>query len=402
MNIDLFSRWELDKLSVANRLVRSATYEGLGTAEGYPTPALGELYATLAASGVGLLISGFVTISQQGRAMHPGQCSIAVDSLTAPWRKIVSSAKSVNPRVKLVMQLAHAGRQTRSTITKQRVVGASSCVCSYFRQRVKALTATEIEVIIGDFALAAQRAKDAGFDAVQIHAAHGYLVHQFLSPHTNNRNDKWGDRGLFLQAVVEAVKQTCGEDYPVLLKISGADDFGFSEQQAIAAIKRLGQMVSAVEVSYGTMERPLNIIRGGFPVADIFKVNPFLNRIPRLLRPWLGSKLLQEQRKAQIPFSPNYNAQRAAQIAHEVTVPVFAVGGVRNTQDIRWQMEQLSLPAVSLCRPFLADPQLALKLASDENWQSPCISCNRCTVSCDASGQVICNYLYDQNERVRT
>ncbi len=386
----LFAPLPLRNLTLPNRLVRSATYEGFGLPDGTPRAELADLYTRLAVAGTGTLISGFCFVSQEGRAMQPGQCGCDTDTKIGAWRTVVSQVKAAAPEVKLLMQLAHAGRQTRRAATGHPVVGATARRCRFFREKVQPLTIGGIERIVGEFAAAARRAQQAGFDGVQLHAAHGYLIHQFLSPYTNTRRDAWGEGTRLLTAVIQAVKASCGGSFPVFAKFSAADDRGLTVDDTIRQIRSVEADLDAVEISYGTMEFALNIIRGGCPLERVFDVNPLLRPVPRILRGLFRRLLLSEILKRQIPFEENYNLLSAARIARQTQVPVFAVGGFRRAASLRTALADHHLAAVALCRPFLIEPDLARQLRVNDAWVSPCNNCNICTVSCDAPQPVGC------------
>ncbi len=390
----LFSELELQHITLPNRLVRSATYEGLAEADGTPKPELAELYCDLARGGVGTIITGFVYTSQQGRAMQPGQCGINNDGKVAPWRQIVERVRAANPSTKLIMQLAHTGRQTRAQVTGQPVVGASSHACSYFRQRVRMLDEKAILGVVQEFAEAACRAKQAGFDGVQIHAAHGYLIHQFLSPWTNNRTDCWSDRPLLLEQVVIAVRSACGEDFPILVKLSAAEDStpGIRVEQTIETVQRLKALhIDAVEISYGTMEYALNIIRGDVPVAAVLKVNPMFQRVPKWIQGVWKRHCAPAYIHKFIPFTENYNLQDALRIRTEAGVPVLAVGGIRSLDSMLSMVGEMGIDAVSLCRPLICEPDLPNRILDGHFTRSQCTNCNLCAIYCDSRQPLRCH-----------
>lgn len=390
LNDILFTPLALRNLTLPNRLVRSATYEGLGESDGTPRPELATLYARLAAAGTGTIITGFCFVSQEGRAMQPGQCGIDTNAKIGAWQSVVRHVKAAAPDARLLMQLAHTGRQTRRSATGHPAVGATSRRCLYFREKVRPLQEADILRIIGEFAAAARRAQRAGFDGVQLHAAHGYLIHQFLSPHTNTRTDAWADGARFLIEIVRAIKSSCGNGYPVFAKFSGADDRGLTVADTLGHIRAVESGIDAAEISYGTMEFALNIIRGGWPVERAFEVNPLLQSVPRPLRGLFRRFVLTPIIKRRIPFEENYNLHAAAQIAKQTSLPIFAVGGFRRAAALRAALGESRLAAVALCRPFLCEPGLAGQMRRDDGWVSACANCNLCTVSCDAPRPVVC------------
>jgi len=389
----LFTPIELRNVTLPNRFIRAATYEGWGEPDGMPRAELGDLYIELARGGSGTLITGFVFTSQAGRAMQPAQCGIDTDDKTARWQEIADRVHGAAPDVKLIMQLAHAGRQTRRQTTGLPVAGVSSRRCTYFRQRVKVLDDATIRAIIREFGEAAYRAKEAGLDGVEVHAAHGYLVHQFLSPWTNVRTDRWGDPRLFLEEVIGAIRARCGDRFPLLVKLSAADDTrpGLRIDDAVATVKRLEELdVDAVEISYGTMEYALNIIRGAVPVDTVFEVNPLFSGRSRFVMKLWKTVFLESYLRKFIPFSENYNVTAAEEIKTETRLPVIPVGGIRSVDGMVACVTKHGLDAVSLCRPLIREPDLPSRILRGTSDRSQCTNCNLCTVHCDSRHPLRC------------
>lgn len=385
----VFTPLTAGRLKLRNRLIRSATYEGLGDPTGQPRPELAGLYADLARGGIGAIVTGFAFVSQAGRAMQPGQCGMDDDAKAAAWAEIVRQVRAADPDVHLVMQLAHAGRQTRRCSTGRPVLGASSRPCTYFREPVAPMSAADIQATVADFARAARRAREAGFAAVQIHAAHGYLIHQFLSPWTNRRQDAWGaDRRLLLDQTVRAVRAACGPDFPLWTKLSWAEDAnpGIDLSDTVRTAEHLADLgIDLIEVSYGTMEVALNVIRGACPVDTVFAVNPLFARVPPFLRGLWKRLFLQRTLRRFRPFSEGYNVAAAAAVKQAVPgTAVAAVGGLRTLARMERCLVEDGLDAVALSRPLVCEPDLPQRLRAGTASASSCRNCNLCTVHCDS------------------
>jgi len=389
----LFAPLVLRNITLKNRILRSATYEGMADPNGIPLAELATVYRNLAEGGVGAIITGFVYISQAGRAMHPGQCGIDNDQKMEAWKVTVDQVKNDFPDTRLFMQLAHTGRQTRSKATGRPVLAVSRKKCTYVRQPVKVLSDRDIEVIIREFGAAALRAKTAGFDGVQLHAAHGYLIHQFLSPWTNTRRDRWGSPQLFLEETIRAIKTGCGQDFPLLIKLSSEDDNspGIRLSDTIRTVQRIEALnVDAVEISYGTMEYALNIIRGACPVDLVLQINPLFNKTPRIVRSLWKTFKAESYTSRFIPFEKNYNMEAAAQIKKTTSLSIIVAGGIRDKTAMITCLTEHGLDAVSLCRPLICEPDWPRKIKSGLSVTSACTNCNLCTIHCDGPNMLQC------------
>ncbi|MGA2533646.1 MAG: NADH:flavin oxidoreductase, partial [Candidatus Aminicenantales bacterium] len=184
----LFTPVNVGRMRVPNRFARSATQDFLATDEGEVTDRQVELYTRLAEGEIGLIISGHAFVQPSGKA-SPRQLAAYDDRFVAGLSRIAAAVHRSPSRI--VLQIAHAGRQTKEKLCGCTPVSPSSVYDPVSKVMPRELAPAEIKALIEDFVQAARRAGEAGFDGVQLHAAHGYLLNSFLSPHTNRRTDEW-------------------------------------------------------------------------------------------------------------------------------------------------------------------------------------------------------------------
>ena len=252
----LFEEAAINGMTLRNRLVRSATWEGMCEQDGRPTEKLINCYRDLAQGGIGLIISGYTFVRPDGK-QFPGKMGIHTEDFAGAYENLTSTVH--NAGGKIAVQLVHAGGQTDANNTGRQPLAPSAVQVDQFPEMPAALTKDEINEIIAAFAEGARRAKAWGFDGVQLHGAHGYLINQFLSPLTNRRTDEYGgsieNRSRFLLEVFRKVRETVGTDYPVLIKLNAADNLegGLEVDDAVCAAKKLAKAgIDAIEVSAGT------------------------------------------------------------------------------------------------------------------------------------------------------
>lgn len=395
--MDIFESASLGRITVKNRLVRSATYEGMCTPDGIPTQRYRLLYENLSANGCGTIITGFTYISRQGRALQPLQAGIDRDELIPAYREVTDTVHRSGG--KLFMQLVHTGRQTRSSATGEAVAGISNKPVRYFREKPRTLSTSELHRIGEQFTDAAQRAEKAGFDGVQLHAAHGYLLHDLLLPSVNQRRDRYGMHTpgecgtVLLDEIIDGIRRRCGSGYGILIKVSGGIDTGrFDEKKFSDLIAALGnKAIDGIEVSYGTMEHALNIFRSAsFPLNDILDHDPVYRRKNRIQRvcwklfivPFLALRLKR--------FSPCYNLNFAYLAKKHTKIPVISVGGFRTGREMHEALTMGKTDFISMCRPYIAEPDFTEKLIRNNEYQSLCTSCNRCAVTTGSPLPTIC------------
>ena len=392
----IFEKVNIGKLELKNRIIRSATFEGMANENGFPLKEYIDFHKKLAENGVGAIITGFAYISKDGKAMQPGQVGVDSEDKIPVFQKLTARVHDSGSLI--FKQIAHTGRQTLESVTGKKVIGVSAKKSIYFNQKPEVLTTAQVYRIIEDFGNAALICKKSGFDGIQIHAAHGYLIHQFLTPAINNRTDEFsidknnGIGTFFLEKVLDNVRQKCGNDFPILVKISGSDDLNpkFSQQKFIELVKILDkQKVDAVEISYGTMDYALNIFRGDVPVNLILKKNPIYKTdisIKKFLIKSLVFPVLKQKLK---PFSQTYNLDYALIAKTFTKIPVISVGGFRTGLEISKAIEK-GIDFVGLSRPLICEPDFVKKLEADIVYKSKCTNCNYCAIMCDTDSFTKC------------
>jgi 2,4-dienoyl-CoA reductase-like NADH-dependent reductase (Old Yellow Enzyme family) len=355
-------------MALRNRLVRSATWEGMCEENGRPTAKLAGYYGTLARGGVGLIISGYTFIRPDGKQL-PGQMGVGDDSFAPAMRSLTDAVHREGGA--LCMQLVHAGGQTGQKVIGCQPVAPSAVAIAQYGEEPRALTEEEIAELVCCFADGAARARAWGFDAVQIHAAHGYLISQFLSPLANRRQDAYGGgvegRSRFLLEVYRATRAAVGPNFPVLVKLNGADNLpgGLELDDAVAVAKMLYQEgIDGIEVS------------GGTPASG--SETPVRQGIER-----------REQEA--------YNLPLAARIKNAVDCPVMVVGGMRSFEVIEGVIRRGEADYVSLARPLIREPNLPRRWEGGDESRTRCISCNGCFKPGIKEGGIYC--VVDKIER---
>ena len=394
----VFEPPQINSTRIDNRVLRAATFEGMSDHAGVPSRDYVEHYRRLAEQAPGGIITGFTYVRNDGRAAQPGQAGIESDEKIPAFREVTNAVHASG--CPIFLQLAHAGRQSWPAMTGGTTWCPSAVRSDYFKNRPACLSPDRIESIITDFGRAARRAREAGFDGVQVHAAHGYLIHQFIHPAVNRRRDAFGADSrtgigtLFLKRVFQAIRVRCGSDFPVLVKISANDGLRprFTPRHFDHLIAFLNQSpVDAIEISCGTMEMPLNIFRGAsLPIGRILRFNPRYGSEQAWRRALLRLVVSLIVRYRAVPFRPAYNLRWARRARGFTEKPLISVGGFNSGPVIKRALKEGYTDYVAICRAFIREPDFINKLRHSSCHVSSCRLCNMCAVMCDTPGSTLC------------
>lgn len=340
----------LGSMALRNRTVRSATWEGLADKDGFVRPELVEMMTELARNSVGLIIPGYLYVARDGRGL-PWQTGVCDDAHVEGLSRIAEAIHQEGGMV--AAQIAHAGGRTRSEHIEGQIPMAPSAVEGFsFGETPREMTPAEIKTMVSSFAQGARRVKEAGFDAVQLHAAHNYLISQFLNPLVNRRQDAYGGspekRRRFLLEIYDAVREEVGEGFPLLIKINTTDgpEGGITPGEALDAVRILADRgLDAVEVSGGMA----------------------------------GSSHYRPSRKGLKEASEEaYFRSASALFKEQLDIPVILVGGIKSYEIAQDILENRDADFVSFSRALICEPDLVLRWARGNLARSKCLSCNLC------------------------
>ena len=344
----LFESAAINGMELSNRFVRSATWEGLATVEGYVTSRLIEAMDVLARGGVGLIITGHAYIQPQGQA-SPWQLGIYSDACVSGLKDMAAAVHAGGG--KIIAQLAHAGN-----FAAEKLTGQPPLVVSDFEGLAdtprKELSVEDMDEMVSAYVAAALRAKTAGFDGIQLHSAHGYLLSQFLSPYFNRRKDDYGgsiaNRARIHVRICKAVRDAVGDQYPVLIKLNCRDfsDDGLSSDDSIQVAHLLADAgLDAVEMSGGLLTSP--------------RMGPS--------RPGIKNK----EKEA-------YFRDDALAFKGRLDLPLILVGGIRSFDLAEQLIENGTADFISMSRPFIREPELIQRWKSGDRSKATCLSDNLC------------------------
>lgn len=350
--VKLFEATTINTMTIANRFVRSATCEYMAKEDGSVTPKLINLMVKLAKGGVGLIITGLADVRRDGQAA-PWQLGVFNDELIPDLTEMVKAVHKAGG--KIVLQISHTGLQASPQFEGAELLGPSVIKGekNYHMPICREMTHQDINVVASAFGEAASRAKIAGFDGVQLHAAHGYLLSEFLSPFFNKRKDEYGgsveNRARIVLEAYESVRNAIGDQFPVMIKMNSEDllDGGFSVKDMLEVAEMLEKAgVDAIELSAGTTLAYF----WGKPQASYVRTDE----------------------------KEVYWREAAELYKKKIGVPLILVGGIRSYEVAEQLVEEGTTDYVALSRPLIREPDLINRWKAGDHRKSECISDNAC------------------------
>ena len=319
--------------TIKNRFFKSAMSEGMGTRDFQPKKNIATLYKRWAEGGTGLIITGNIMVDPKGTA-EPGNIVFDKNSnmeILKDWAK-----QGQQHGAKVMVQLNHPGKQAPKTIAKETVAPSAVPLGNGLNKLFstpRALTTSEVEELVQKFVTSAKVAKEAGFSGVQIHAAHGYLISQFLSPHDNRRTDKYGgsleNRMRFLKEIYLGMREELGKDFTIGIKINSTDfkEDGLTEEDSLKTIIELANLgLDFVEISGGTYERP----------AMMGATSKSTNQV--------------------------FFAEYSKKLKQKIEIPVVVTGGIRSINAMNTLLNDNTTDFIGIARPLTIDPNIPNKI----------------------------------------
>jgi 2,4-dienoyl-CoA reductase-like NADH-dependent reductase (Old Yellow Enzyme family) len=374
----LFEPLQVGNLELKNRFLSSATCESSATERGEATDDLVKRYGKLARGEVGLIVTGHMYVHPLGQCFKY-QTGIYSDALIPGLKQVTDAVHEEGGKV--AFQLSHGGVNAKKSLIGQRPVGPSTRPRdSITFLRPKRMTEVQIQGAIEAFRQAARRAVEAGADGVQIHAAHGYLLSQYLSPYYNDREDGWGasdeKRFRLLREVYLAIRKELPAGMPLLVKMNVHDhtpEEGVTPSLAARYASWLVELgIDGVELSCGTvLPVPWNMSRGDVPVDELVRSFAWWQKpVARMI---VGSAA------GKYDVEEAYNLETAQALRPVLDgVPLAVVGGMRTVSRMEQILQQGQADLLSLARPLIREPYLVKQIREGKTEKAACQSCNRC------------------------
>lgn len=352
----LFDKTKILNMEMKNRFIRGALWENLADEKGHMTSKLFNIYEELAKGGVGTIITGYAFVTKDEQP-NPGMMGIYDDSFISEYKNFTDRIHDLGSNI--IMQIVYGGFMTNYNVGERVILGPSTMENEVTGTWAREITKGEIINLVKAYAEAARRVKKSGFDGVEIHAGHGYLLSQFLSPYYNKRNDEYGgnieNRGRIIFEIFKAMREAVGKDFPILIKLNSADyinEGGLTPEDSLYVAKKLADLgINAIEVTGGN-ESIKQVIDNNLGAAR--------------------TKIAMSKDKE------SYFMDYGTKLADMVNIPVILVGGNRHYEVMNELLNNTKIQYFTLSRPLTAEPDLINKWANGDIKKPKCVSCNQC------------------------
>lgn len=369
----LFTPVKIGPLTLRNRAVRAAAFEGMSQAHNV-TENLIDYHRSVAKGGIGMTTVAYAAVEKSGLSF-PHQLWLRTE-ITAQLKKLTDAVHAENAAV--CIQIGHCGNMAKHEVIGGRPIAPVSHFNFYAPSFPRRMNKRDIQDTARAFGQAVHTARESGFDAVELHAGHGYLISQFLSPATNTRTDKFGgslqNRMRFMQQVMNEVMEAAADKTAVLVKMNMRDGFtgGMELDESLQVAEELQRLgTHALVLSGGFVSRaPMYVMRGHMPVKTLSQHmnNKLMSCFVRLI----GKQLVPS-----VPFTENYFLNDAKVFRKQLSIPLVYVGGILSKENIDEALNE-GFEAVAIARALIRNPDFIQQLLDEKLKHSSCDTCNHC------------------------
>lgn len=374
MDKKLFTAAKIGPVELRNRTIRSAAFEGMGRDNG-PTDMLRDYHISVARGGVGMTTLAYAGINRSALSFKT-QLWLRPE-IVKPLREITDGIHAAGAKASI--QIGHCGNMTHWSTAGGVPVGASTGFNLYSPTFCRGLRKDELHMMAKDFGTAVNTARDAGFDCVEVHAGHGYLISQFLSPYTNHRRDEFGgsldNRMTFMRMCLEEVMKAAGSDMGVLVKTNMRDGFkgGLEIDDCLTVAREIERCgVHGIVLSGGFVSKaPMYVMRGQMP---IYSMTYYMKQL------WLkyGVRMVGKYMIPAVPFKELYFLEDARRFREVLKLPLVYVGGVVSREGADKVLDGEGFDFVQMGRALINEPDFVNRMQQEENHRCGCDHVNYC------------------------
>jgi 2,4-dienoyl-CoA reductase-like NADH-dependent reductase (Old Yellow Enzyme family) len=382
----LFTEVKLGPLTLRNRTIRSAAFEGMCPNHNISDDLI-NYHTSVAAGGIGMTTVAYASINKNGLSF-PHQLWLRREIIS----DLIKLTDSIHQQGALAsIQIGHCGNMANMSVTGSRPIAPTGGINLYGPTFPRTMSKEDIAQVISDFKNAVQIVAEGNFDAVELHAGHGYLISQFISPYTNHRNDEYGgsfeNRTRFMREVLTAVKDSLPPHMALIVKMNSYDGFkaGISFEEGIETAKMIEACgADAIVVSGGFVSKaPMYVLRGSMPVKIM--AHSIKDPIKKFFVSLIGDKLIET-----VPFEEGYFMKDALKIQNSIQIPVILVGGMNSNEIIQKAFDN-GFKMIALARALIINPNFVNDLRNEWVDKSACTICNYCIAKM-YSGKAECHF----------